>query len=38
MLSGEHNSLQTVPTLLRNPELESLRDEIDRIDGQVVDL
>ena len=38
MLSGEHNSLQTVPTLLQNPELESLRDEIDRIDGQVVDL
>ena len=38
MNRGEHNSRQTVHTHVDNPSLESLRDEIDRIDGQVVDL
>ena len=38
MYRGEHNSRQTVHTHVDNPSLESLRDEIDRIDGQVVDL
>ena len=38
MYRGEHNSRQTVLTHVDNPDLESLRDEIDRIDGQVVDL